>query len=667
MIQNSNNKILLNIILVVVSILLALTLCAYIAGGIFLGVYGLDFNKATPLTIYQYAYWYKDNPAAVRWLYASSTIAFLLVFVPIALIFAPAKKKLFGDAKFATKAEIKKAGLFCEDGVILGNIANKFLMYGGDSHVVVSAPTRGWKGIALVIPNLLNWRDSVVVSDMKQENFKLTSAFRALCGQKCFLFNPAATDYLTHRYNPLGYISDDVNFRIDDIQKIGNMLFPDRPGTDVIWTATPRSLFLGIVLSLLETPGKLVTLGQVLRETLIEGDGSQYFEKLIASRQKEGKPFSGDCVRALRSYTSISSDNTRSGVIGSFRSRLELWSNPIVDAATSANDFDLRDLRKKRMSVYVGITPDNLTRLRPVLNLFFQQLIDLNTRTLPSVDRTLKYKCLLVLDEFAALGKLDVIADGVSYIAGYGLRLFTIVQSPSQIVSIYGKDAAATYTQNHAAQIVFAPKRSDIEAAKNISEWLGYQTVKGVSESKSKGLFTKRTPSESTSDQRRALLLPQEVTSIGIENEIVIVENVNPIFAKKAVYFQSPAFIDRLKLASKSLQKLGRRLPTRDELEAAILKGELHTPVPLIDLAKHAAQVGQISIDVVNGAPSDESGVNTVLRSVNVSDLLDIEKLSLKDFAVDFSGIKKPSSGELDEAGLRNYADQLCVQAGLSI
>ncbi len=118
-------------------------------------------------------------------------------------------------------------------------------MFDGQQHAIISAPTRSGKGVGIVIPNLLSWPDSVVVLDIKQENWDITSGFRSIHGQECYLFNPAASDYKTHRYNPLAYISQDPNFRIDDIQKIANMLFPDKPGTDTIWTATPRSLFLG--------------------------------------------------------------------------------------------------------------------------------------------------------------------------------------------------------------------------------------------------------------------------------------------------------------------------------------------------------------------------------------------------------------------------------------
>ena len=128
---------------------------------------------------------------------------------------------------------------------------------------------------------------------------------------------------------------------------------------------------------LAETPEKPLTLGQVVRETLNDGDGARYFAKLINERAAAGNPYSATCVRALNSYVSISAENTRAGVITSFRSRLELWINPLVDAATSANDFDLREVRKKKMSIYLGVTPDNLERMAPLLNLFFQQLLQI--------------------------------------------------------------------------------------------------------------------------------------------------------------------------------------------------------------------------------------------------------------------------------------------------
>ena len=43
----------------------------------------------------------------------------------------------------------------------------------------------------MVIPNLLEYGESLVVLDIKQENFDLTSGWRASQGQEIYLFNPS--------------------------------------------------------------------------------------------------------------------------------------------------------------------------------------------------------------------------------------------------------------------------------------------------------------------------------------------------------------------------------------------------------------------------------------------------------------------------------------------
>ena len=652
-----------------VGLLIALAgLWAYLSGAIFLVAFGKDYNSATLLTFYQYWYHFRSNDTVERWLYLSGGIALACMLSPLLVLLIPNKPSLFGDARFAKKREINQAGLFGEMGLIVGKYAGKYLTFDGQQHVIMSAPTRSGKGVGVVIPNLLNWPDSVVVLDIKQENWNLTSGYRHKYGQECYLFNPAATDYRTHRYNPLSYINSDPNFRIDDVQKIANMLFPDQPGTDVIWTATPRSFFLGVVLYLLETPGKPVTLGQVLRESLANGDGSVYFSTIINERAQTANPLSAVCVRALNSYISISSEKTRAGVITAFRSRLELWINPLVDAATSANDFDLRDIRKKRMSIYLGVTPDNLERLAPLMNLLFQQLIDVNTRELPNQNSALKYPCLLLMDEFTAIGKIGILSKGISYIAGYGLRMMPIIQSPSQLFEVYGREAAQTFTTNHALQIVFPPKASETHTAKDISEWLGYQTVKGVSESKGKELFSKRHKSENISDQRRALLLPQEITGLGQDRELVILENLPPILANKIVYYKNHDFMDRLKEVSESLNQLGNKLPTQQELDEAIFRGELASSVPRINPKEHQRRMEAGQPPITIAIPTQTvTEVIKFKRDATVNDVPILQTRALQAFDINFTPIPIPKPGDLDQAGLNTYAKGLATQAGVTV
>ena len=506
----------------------------WLSGVIFLYVAHLNYKSATPLTIIQYGYFYGHNKQSQFWLIVSTILGFMPIGLPLALKFKPKPQPLYGEARFANHKEIKQAGLLATKGIIVGKLKllfNKhYLQFSGQQHVLMSAPTRSGKGVGVVIPNLLSWPDSVVILDIKQENWNITSGFRQAHGQQCFLLNLAPRDYQSHRWNPLHYISTDPSFRINDIQKIGQMLFPNIDSESPIWQASARSLWLGLVLYLIETPPLPVTMGEVLRQ-LNKGD-SELIE-IINQRMQSQQPLSSTCHSALKEYLETP-ERTRGSIKKSFSSALELFYNPVIDAVTANNDFDLRELRSKHLSIYVGVTPDDLTRLAPLINLFFQQLIDLNTRELPEHNPQLKHQVLLLMDEFAAIGKIGILSKGISYIAGYGLRLLTIIQSPSQLRETYGHDGAETLIENHALQIVFAPKNPKI--ARDLSESLGTNTIK--QKSRSRQLSGKGGRSENLSDHGRALMLPQEIMHLGADRAILLLENCPAVRCHKIRWYQ---------------------------------------------------------------------------------------------------------------------------------
>jgi type IV secretory pathway TraG/TraD family ATPase VirD4 len=114
-----------------------------------------------------------------------------------------------------------------DDGIVVGQQNGKLLRLAGQQFVILAAPTRSGKGIGVVIPNLLDYRESAVVLDIKQENFDLTSGWRRSIGHEVYLFNPFAEDRRSHRWNPMTYVSDDPSFRVSDLQAIAAMLYPD--------------------------------------------------------------------------------------------------------------------------------------------------------------------------------------------------------------------------------------------------------------------------------------------------------------------------------------------------------------------------------------------------------------------------------------------------------
>lgn len=602
----------IKLLLFIVGLIIVIILWAWLAGFMFLFFIGLSSTDATPFTIFQYWKYYSNIALIKFWLVLSiaiTTVLFLGPFLPLLRKYINNSSSLYGDAGWASNRQIKKLGLLADDGIIVGQqnsilgMPPKYLKLGGSQHVLMSAPTRSGKGVGVVIPNLLSFKGSVVVLDIKQENWDITAGFRAAHGQSCYLLNLAPRDYLTHRWNPLHYISEDVNFRINDIQKIAQMLFPTIKGDAPIWQASARSLWLGVILYLIETETLPVTLGEALRQVAM---GDELLQENVKKRQESDNKLSDTCYLALKEYFDTP-HKTRGSIRKGFTSALELLYNPVIDAATAGNDFDLRDIRKKHMSIYVNTTVDDLKRLAPLISLFFQQVIDLNTRELPEKNPALKYQCLLLMDEFIALGKMDMLAGGIAFIAGYGLRMLPIIQSPSQLNEVYGHDASKTFVDNHALHVIFPPKRPEV--AKEISEILGMRTVKSTS--RSRQLIGKAGRSENASDHSRALLLPQEIIQMDKSVEFLLFENSKPIMCQKITWYNDKMFSER----GNGRDGINWKMPI----------------VPKIDPTK-----------LVKGEVVYEKDYTT--RDITIEDIENIDELQLKDFAYDFSKLKIPDN-----------------------
>ena len=540
---------------------------------------------------------YREDPIQRKRLQFSAAVGGFVGFGLPALLLVSLtnqKKPLHGEARFAAHDEIHQAGLYGERGVIIGKVGKRYLVYGGQEFVLLAAPTRSGKGVSIVLPNLLHYDDSVVVLDIKMENFAYTSKFRQAHGHHVYLFNPFGADGETHRWNPLDAVDRDPTHRVGEILAIAQVLYPTEQVKDAFWNESARNLFLGLTLSIMETPALPCSLGEVLRQSSGKGQPiKDYLLGLITSRATSDAPLSDDCTASLYRFCAIS-DNTLAGILATLAAPLTIFSNPIVDAATSATDFDLKQVRAQRMSIYVGIPANRLSDAALLVNLFFSQLIQYNTVDLPATNPRLKHQCLVILDEFPALGRVTMLAKAVGFMAGYNLRLLPIIQSLSQLESVYGEKDAQTFVTNHACQILFAPREQ--RDAQHYSQMLGTYTADAISTGTSRPLGWsngKQASSSSThSEQARPLLLPQEVKELGDQRAIINLMHTKPILCDKARFYADPVFIDRLKRISPSLAAIGKRMPTQAELEeAAFVRRELSVEIPRLDLELHRAKV----------------------------------------------------------------------------
>jgi len=537
--------------------------------------------------------------------YPKSYEALLYSFLGIApfvfaIPFLPKKQKLHGDARFANRNEIRsKMNLIGNRGIIIGKLGNQLLRYPGDDFVSLAAGTGFGKGVSVVIPNLLEWNESTVVMDIKNENFSITSKYRKeVLKQDVYYFNPFSLD--TDRYNPLTYIDmDDKENRDIQLTDIANILYPLSGKEETIhFNGLAQSLFIGIchlwhdLYSSKDGQALMKELGLELNFSLATILDIQ--KNMVISYEDEGEIqsindfdeiikyleyiniLSPETKKKLNPYLSIQSDREKGSVETTFIRPLLFFHNSVIRNATSQSDFDLREIRKKRMTIYVAITPDQLEKAKPILNLFWQQLISLNTKELPENNPQIKYHVLLLMDEFTSIGYMPILHTSVSFIRGYWLRLLIIYQNNSQLEENiprgYGKDGAKTILSNHKCKIYFA--QEDIADAENLSKKLGNKTIRHTNRSYSRSHKHGGTSSRNINEVKRALMLPQEIQELDNEKEIITITTQKPILCKKAFYYKDPYFMNKLKKVSPTLRAV-KKIPNRNQLKKAIQNSEL--------------------------------------------------------------------------------------------
>jgi type IV secretion system protein VirD4 len=518
-----------------VGVPIAVTFAFFFASVVAWVYLGLPTAKFDPFKMPAFFWYYRHDPVVLKAFGAGMLVGLVLTGLML-WWFLKRKPPLHGAARFAKEVEIRRAGFRADNGIVLGRKGSKFLTFGGSEHCIVEAPTRSGKGVGIVIPNLLSWQASVVVLDVKRENWEATAGFRKKFGQAVYLFNPTDPEGRTARYNPLGYINrTDPEQVIIELQKIATMLFvpPDRG--EPFWVEGARTGFVGIGAYLAQSDA-VFSIGGIYR-LLTRGAVKPFIQAILDNPPRD---LSIAARNALADFSN-NADNTFAGLLSTITSKLSLWLNPRVDAATEESDFDLRELRTKPMSIYLGVSPDELDRVAPLYNLMFQQLIDLNVRELPGSKTPLQV--LVILDEFARIGRAQVIASAFSYVAGYGIRLLPVIQSRSQLRATYGEHVANEIVANCGVEVAFTPK--ELRVANELSERIGYVGQESVTKSLTiNGMIANR--SKSMSDQRRALLLPQELMQFSDDELLLLRGGIPPIHGDKIRFYADALFRSRV-------------------------------------------------------------------------------------------------------------------------
>jgi type IV secretion system protein VirD4 len=197
------------------------------------------------------------------------------------------------------------------------------------------------------------------------------------------------------------------------------------------------------------------------------------------------------------------------------------------------------------MSIYIGVAPGDIARVAPLLRLFFDAVLNVNTSKTPQQDPNLCIPTLLLMDEFAQLGRMDRLAHALQYARGYGLRFALVVQNRAQIMDTYGNYAASDIFDNVGVEMVYGT--GDEKLAKQLEERLGNTTMNVITHNRPRW-FAWAKPSRQTEAEhphRRPLMLASEIMQMQPDDQLILRPGMKPIRAKKIRWWQEPEFLDR--------------------------------------------------------------------------------------------------------------------------
>lgn len=486
-----------------------------------------------------------------------SSSFFLFLFIPIIGLMLTAyyrwnarnqrhkSKNLHGSARWANLEDIKNAGLLSTTGVVVGAFLDKnkkyYLIHDGAEHIYTNAPTRSGKGVSLIVPTLCTWRHSVVITDVKSELWSMTAGYRQkYFKNKVIKFEPASLN--SAKWNPFDEIRVGSEYEIADAQSLALIIVdPKGKGLDDHWVKSAYSLITGCVLYLLEKK--------------IKGEGNaslKDLDLLISDTSKPLKTLWEDMKEAENIIAQqVGQDmldkpeNEGGSIVSTAKAELSLYRDPIVAENTSFSNFKVKDLMNYEtpVSLYIVTNLNDVERVSPIFRLLVNMIIRMNasdfsfTQTQPKklskfeiFKRTLQgksttvyasirgqgnyqHRMLLMLDEFPSLGKINIIAKGLAYIAGYGIRAYLISQNVEQLYELYGENESIT--ANCHIQNAFAPTK--IKTAEFLSKLSGEATVIEEKITVSDGGFMgKKSHSKSYEHVKRALLTPDECMRLPI-------------------------------------------------------------------------------------------------------------------------------------------------------
>jgi len=447
-----------------------------------------------------------------------------------------------GSARFANRKELKK--LQREDGLLIGRNPHtgRLLHYDGPAHLITLAPTRAGKGVGTVIPNLLAAERSVLVIDPKGENARIAGEARRRFGTVHVLDPFEVSGHPSAAYNPLDRLTPDSLDLGEDAASLTEALVMDPPGqvTEAHWNEEAKAILGGLIMfCVCHEDRERRSLATVREYLTLPSEKLRALLELMQDSDEAG----GLIARAANRFLG-KADREAASVLSNAQRHTHFLDSPRIAKCLARSDFAFSDLRHRITSVFLVLPPNRMDAYSRWLRLLVSQALQdiardaealTTTKGAQHASQRLSSPTLFLLDEFAALGRLEAVERAMGLMAGYGLQLWPILQDMSQLKDLYG-ERAGTFIANAGVQQVFGV--NDFETAKWLSQMIGQETAGFQTDSFKPG----DGPSFSNNLTGRDLLTPDEIMQLPPDRQLLRVQGQATAIAAKLRYYADPEF-----------------------------------------------------------------------------------------------------------------------------
>ncbi|MFG6637769.1 type IV secretory system conjugative DNA transfer family protein [Sulfitobacter sp. 1A12126] len=447
-----------------------------------------------------------------------------------------------GSARFASRKELKKhqGG----EGLLIGcnPHTGRLLRYDGPAHLITLAPTRAGKGVGTVIPNLLAVDRSVLVIDPKGENARIAGKARRRFGTVHILDPFEVSGHPSAACNPLDRLTPDSLDLGEDAASLTEALVMDPAGQvqEAHWNEEAKAILGGLIMFCVchEDRGRR-SLATVREYLTLPPDRLKALLELMQDSNEAG----GLIARAANRFLG-KADREAASVLSNAQRHTHFLDSPRIAKCLARSDFAFSDLRHRITSVFLVLPPNRMDAYSRWLRLLVSQALQdiardaealTATTAAQSASQRLSSPTLFLLDEFAALGRLEAVERAMGLMAGYGLQLWPILQDMSQLRDLYG-DRANTFIANAGVQQVFGV--NDFETAKWLSQMIGQETTGFQTDSFKPG----DGPSFSNHLTGRDLLTPDEIMQMPPDLQLLRIQGQPSALARKLRYYADPEF-----------------------------------------------------------------------------------------------------------------------------